>query len=365
MKHLEQYQGALILSVGADGGVPEWVRIFPRGWVETTRYPPFLVDDQAMEEMIAAWRDHGIDLVFDYEHQTMTGEKAPAAGWIKELEARADGLWGRVEWTDEARGYLEKREYRYHSPTFMVREQDQRAYELLGVSLTNFPATKHQQALVNKQNGGLKMEFLVMVCAMLGLAAGTDPEAALAAIKSLKAVADEARQALSLSADDGPEKIGEAVQALKGRAENAPPASVQVLSFLGLKEGANEAEVLAGLQSLKAGPDLAALQAEVTALKDGQRTRDVDDLTARALKEGKIAAAQVDWFRGYAKSDLKGATEYVAKAPRVVPVKDLPPDPGQTGETADGDLTDVQLMINKQLRISKETWDKYGPAGKA
>jgi len=35
--------------------------------------------------MVAHYEERGLDLVVDYEHQTLSGHKAPAAGWIREF----------------------------------------------------------------------------------------------------------------------------------------------------------------------------------------------------------------------------------------------------------------------------------------
>ncbi|MEW5722882.1 MAG: phage protease [Thermodesulfobacteriota bacterium] len=348
--------------LGAEGGVPDWIQIFPRGWVYTTKYPPFLCDDEAMREVLAEHQDKGVDIVVDYEHQTHEGVKAPAAGWIKALEARPDGLWGRVEWTEEAAEYLRKREYRYLSPAFFVRESDRRVVALETVALTNYPATKNQKPLLDKGGGKGEagMEFLKQICRLFGLAEDTAEDKVLATLKAARETAVKALQLLGLKAEATAAEIEGALTALKTKAESPPPASAQVLAFLGLPAEAREPEILAHLQTLKAGaPETALLKAELETLKQAQRKKEVDELTGQALSEGKIAAAQKEWFQGYATKDLEGAKAYLAKAPAVVPVKDLPR--GKAPETPTGGLTAEQIDINKQLGITKDVWEKYGP----
>ena len=94
-----------------------------------------------------------MDLVIDYEHQSLQGERAPAAGWIKDLEARDDGLWARVDWTQQARDYLEKKEYRYFSPVLRLDPETRRPIALMHVGLTNVPAIKHLPPLVARWGG--------------------------------------------------------------------------------------------------------------------------------------------------------------------------------------------------------------------
>ena len=129
--------------------LPEWIRVLPRGTVELSDHrEPFQVDEASLMSMAADFRSRGVDLVIDYEHQSLQGERAPAAGWIKDLEARGDGLWARVEWTQQARDYLEKKEYRYFSPVLRLDPDTRRPLALMHVGLTNVPAIKHLPPLV-------------------------------------------------------------------------------------------------------------------------------------------------------------------------------------------------------------------------
>ncbi len=134
--------------------LPEWIRVLPRGAVELSDHrEPFMVDEASLLSMAADFRSRGVDLVIDYEHQSLQGERAPAAGWIKELEARDDGLWARVDWTQQARDYLEKKEYRYFSPVLRLDPETRRPLALLHMGLTNVPAIKHLPPLVARWGG--------------------------------------------------------------------------------------------------------------------------------------------------------------------------------------------------------------------
>ena len=101
----------------------------------------------AADKVIAEFANRGRDLVIDYEHSTLSGEEAPAAGWIDRLEKGKDGLFAHVKyWTDRGKEYLEKGEYRYFSPTLMM--EDGRVKALHSVALTNHPAMHGVAALV-------------------------------------------------------------------------------------------------------------------------------------------------------------------------------------------------------------------------
>jgi phage I-like protein len=131
--------------------LPEWIRILPLGQVELSdSREPFEVDEASLSSMVAAFRSRGVDLVIDYEHQSLQGERAPAAGWIKDLEARPDGLWARVEWTRQAQEYLLSKEYRYFSPVLRLDPATRRPMALMHLGLTNVPAIKRLPPLVAK-----------------------------------------------------------------------------------------------------------------------------------------------------------------------------------------------------------------------
>ena len=127
-----------------------------------------------MAEIISYFAARGNDIVIDYEHQTLEGGQAPAAGWIKELQDRGpDGLWARAEWTEKAKEYLANKEYKYLSPVVLVRRADNKAVAIHSVALTNAPAISGVRPIVNKD--GKKKEddnmekFLEQLANTLGL----------------------------------------------------------------------------------------------------------------------------------------------------------------------------------------------------
>lgn len=83
-----------------------------------------------------------VDIVVDYEHSTalLKGQKAPAAGWLKDFKENDGEVWGRVEWTEEAAQLLSKKHYRYISPHFTHDEIDGQVLNLWSVGLVNSPA---------------------------------------------------------------------------------------------------------------------------------------------------------------------------------------------------------------------------------
>jgi phage I-like protein len=82
-------------------------------------------------------------LPIDYEHQTLTGAKAPAAGWIKSLAIEGDALIAEVDWLTEAAEHIKAKAYRYISPVFSAKTIDQISGENIGWTL-------HSAGLTNK-----------------------------------------------------------------------------------------------------------------------------------------------------------------------------------------------------------------------
>ncbi len=126
--------------------MPASVLVAPWGEVRSAS-GDFVVDEESARLVIASFEEHGTDLPIDYEHQTLGGAyaapdgKAPAAGWIRRLEARPGvGLIAHIEWTAPAAELLRTRQYRYLSPVALVRREDRRMVSLHSCALTNKPA---------------------------------------------------------------------------------------------------------------------------------------------------------------------------------------------------------------------------------
>ena len=122
---------------------PEYIMVLPLGYISSEN-GDFLVDRESFRMMKEHMERRAVDIVVDYEHQTLADIQAPAGGWIKELVLKSDGIFAKVEWTKRAKNYLRNREYRYLSPVVMVRKKDHRASQIHSVALTNTPAINGQ-----------------------------------------------------------------------------------------------------------------------------------------------------------------------------------------------------------------------------
>lgn len=306
---------------------PDEIKILPLGTVHSQK-GDFVVDDESFDLINRHFENRGLDLVIDYEHQTLKDVQAPAGGWIKKLVKTKDAIAAQVEWTAKAKQYLENKEYKYLSPVVICRKSDGKAVALHSVALTNTPAIDGMFALVNSidisspdgAEGGNSME-LKKIVALLGLPADATEADVEKTIQELK------KQ----------EKTEEVV------------ANKTIMDLLELKGDAKTEDVAAKIMELKGTADKTKDEM-ILELKRRMDERDAEELVTMALKQGKISAAQKAWAKEYALKDAEGFQAFVAKAPAVVPI-------GKTGSAGyQKEETDTELdpKILKNLGVSME-----------
>ena len=325
-------------------GVPEVIRVLPKGHVSSTK-GDFEVDDRDIAGIIRQFKARRLDLVIDYEHQTLSDVQDPAAGWIKDLYPGEDALMARVEWTQKGREYIANKEYRYLSPVVLVKKADQHAAVFHSAALTNTPAITGMFAIINSDALSIeeeeepRMELSALI-ELLGLEEGTAEEDVLKRIKELTQQAAEEGQG-GQEGKEGPAKEGTQLVANK-----------TVLDLLGLPEDARTEDVTARIMAFKAGDS--ALQRRVAELEKQAASQKAEELVGLAMKDGKLSPAQKEWAVAYALSDPKGFAKFVEKAPVVVPM-------GKTAFAADERKQDgVDWRILKNQGVTEEDLKKYG-----
>lgn len=172
----------------ADIGAPEWVHLIPTVHGEVQTYDgrgPYLMAD--IEAVIQASMANARGMPIDENHATdvaaPVGLPSPARGWIVELQARADGLWGRVEWTAEGAKLVSEKAYRGLSPVLAVSKADKKTVgAVLRASLVNKPNLRGLTALQQEAN----MDLLKKLAEMLGLPPEASEDEVLSAIKAIK-----------------------------------------------------------------------------------------------------------------------------------------------------------------------------------
>ncbi len=326
-------------------GVPSEIKLIPLGTIRSQK-GTFQADEESFRLIKERFENRKLDLVIDYEHQTLKDVQAPASGWIKDLRLGEDAIIAKVDWTERAKEYLKNREYRYLSPVIISRNSDKKVIGVHSAALTNTPAIDGMFAIANSleiedlEKGEINMD-LQKVMELLGLNPEAGEEEVLAAIGKLKEAAKAAEE------KEEPKKGSE------GTGEELV-ANSTILSLLGLKETARTEDVAAAITALKAAPDVTK---ELIALKEKMERKEADDAVSNALKEGKITAAQKEWAKEYALKDLGGFRSFVDKAPVVVPMGKVDV---QGAKVSGMLLDDAALTACKLLGVSKEDVEKYG-----
>ena len=287
----------------SQGEAPAWIHILPAGEFvgRDGRGPYTLGDAHAVIAATIAFAK-GADLVVDYEHQTLTAKDhsgpVPAAGWMKEFEARGDGIWARVDWTSAAASALQAREYRYFSPVF---DYDARTGEVCRIrigALTNIPNLQLQAAA--SRQGDLMDELMERLCYLLNLPLTTTKEEMKAQLDKLKGLLDQTAATAAASAD-----LAKAVGLEAGAALPAIATAVQSR----LAQAPDPSQYVPKAQYDQVAHSLASLQTE-------QKQAETARLVQEAMTAGKVAPAQKEWATAYASQDPAGFKTFMASAPR-------------------------------------------------
>lgn len=357
----------MVMKVSSDGGnIPTEIQIIPYGH-HTTDKGDFVLDEEAMAAVMADLAGMENDMVIDYEHQTLYGGEAPAAGWIKKLVNKgSEGLWAVVEWTERAAGYLANKEYRYLSPVFLKRKSDGHVTRLINAALTNAPAIDGMVALVNKAAFGRKepteVSEMKELFKLLGLAPDATEEMAMKAVQELQAGAvlvahKDVLVALGLKEDVSLEDAVAGVVAMKADAEGL----AGIRKDLGLEDSATASEVSGTVMAMKQGAGQEGEAAARLAAVEAKLAKgDAEGLVAQALKDGKISVAMKDWAIDYATKDAVAFKVFMDKAPQVVPLGEKIPGGGPAGGSGGFDSPE-EAIIAKQLNVTPERLKKYGP----
>ena len=189
-----------------------WIQAMPLG-----KYShPVYGEINITPEKVARFADNvnrkvrGTDLDIDYDHKEYGGE---AAGWVKQAEPRADGLWILVEWTAKAWEAIKSKAYRYFSPEFDDEWSNPKTGEkytdvLFGGGITNRPFLKDILPLnlsekFSELEGEKNMtpEQIKELFALLGLEDGADFETMKAKFAELAAKNENAEEKV----EDGPD----------------------------------------------------------------------------------------------------------------------------------------------------------------
>lgn len=277
------------------GQAPEKIHLLPLGSIVLgDGRQPFIVTPESLEKIMEAWRIRGNDMVIDYEHQTVTGQEAPAAGWVKELSPAADGLWARVLWTDRAKEYLERREYRYFSPVVQLGE-GRVVVDLLHVALTNFPAIANLTPLILRHQGSEESELTAVVWEGV-----TGEEEEFTVNRGEKMIFDELGRVFGLQDDASEAQIlAMAHDLVKLKEQKNHELPLEIISSLGLAGEDSMVKAVERIESLKSeAGEVAMLREEISVLKREQAVYMGERLIQEALSSKRTTPAELDLANG-------------------------------------------------------------------
>lgn len=275
--------------------------------------PAWRMSAQIAQRVIAAFQAQQQPPVIDYEHQTLhkevNGQIAPAAGWmhcLRWIEGR--GLFAQAELTERARQLIAAGEYRYFSPVFEYHPRTGEVTRIVMGALTNHPAIHGMQALSLQAAATARfgaapahppifdtatesnVELLKKLLAALGLPESGSQADALQALDKLKTQRDAAHKELGLDSQADAPAVAAACARLRAQASHADPT--QFVPLTAVQE----------------------LQTQVVALTAQVRERQVDDLVAPALADGRLLPALETWARELGAKDTAALSAYLAKA---------------------------------------------------
>lgn len=272
-----------------------------------------VVDSAAVEEMANRFRDASkqsnfAGLLVDFDHFSLDNDKpSEAAGWIIAVQNRADGLWGKIRWSDIGEQAVKGGRYRFISPVWGRDDCEEigngrvRPLRLMNAAVTNDPNLKGIVPLSNRltNSNGEKantMDYRKALMNVLNSAGMSVPEDADDATlenacgqygeKMKNAAADDAKAkdemaALQNRATAAEAKVAGYVKADAVRQADADIAALEADGRVIENRDAVRAAILAN-----PGPTLAALRAVKPAVKKA------DELPNR--RQGKLPAEDAE-----------------------------------------------------------------------
>lgn len=332
----------LILDINAAGladGSDPWMHLVPAGRFSGAdgRGPYVLRDAEAVIRASMA----GGKILLDECHSTdlaaPKGLPAPARGWIVEMQARPDGIWGRVELNAAGKGLMAERAYRGVSPAMMVTKGSPAEVRAIArASLTNDP----NLPLHNLHHKADTMSLPDLLLTRLGLKTDADEAAVAAAIgAALDQTETHARTIASLATAAG------------AKADAKPDELVtHIHQVVRTAEAAGDSEHLA--------KTVVTLQSQLDTLQaDNARTR-AEAYVDGAIRDGKpIKALRDHYISRHAKEPAAVEKEIAALAS----VHSGGIDPArQRSANPVADTTDVNDIITKAQLHQREhpgkTW---------
>lgn len=315
---------AVELVRDAEQELPSEFRILRHG-VNTTTKGDVLFDDTAAEKLMAAYTQHGVDVMIDLEHLSLDAGAQnfdpDARGWCK-LAVRDGELWAvEVRWGKDGAERLGALRQRYVSPVLEL-DEDRRAVAVINIALTALPATDNAQPLMaasrrratratrytmtdeEKKKEEMRARRLSKLRALMALPDDATADDVVAALEELP-TADVLEIVLEAIADVADEV-----------ADDAPSDDADIAMAARKLAGAQAAPlVIARLSALAATSGTASQQAaRIAALEAREAARELDD--AIRLNANRLDPSTEKSARALAaRYGVDAAREFVAALP--------------------------------------------------
>lgn len=299
--------------------VPSEFCLLNAGWNEYSD-GRLLFDEEAAQSVMQRYAARRLDLMADYEHQSLSPLPviAPASAKKWTPEVRNGALYATaVQWTAKARDMIAAGEYRYFSIACRVDPKTFRVVEVINFGLTNTPAANGIAPLMAASlNSGMRpgeSQTMKTVLVALGLSADMEESAAVAEAAKL---ADFKRDVMAIA------------------------------------QKSTTADALGTLRALAASHEqVVALNAKVVQLESEKRQQAFDALVKQGEAAKQLSPAMVggEWIAQLRdKTDgIEQLRAFLATAPKLVQSQAEAPKEAQA--SGDAELTSEEIEVAKRF----------------
>ena len=239
-------------------------------------------------------------------HHDIEPDKYPNSrsyGWIMSLEARPDGLWGRMIWTPEGREMLKNGAFKFVSPVFIGKP-------------------------IGQQNGQTIFEPI----AFKSLALTNEPNLPLPPLANSKDSMTTITELLGLPADATADQIIEAARSLNERATTLQNSLTSQQSEFATLQNSLSTQSSA-LSTTQAG------LASATERASSLQTKLITAILDNAIRESRITLAQRDHWKAEFEKDFAAAETQLANQEPVLNTESATRDLGNHKNAYDTEAT--------------------------
>jgi len=359
-----------------EAAIPATIQVLPIGQWEHDVYGPIVIASSDIREFAQNFNANirkGVPITAGHEGM----QELPAVGWIKQVEARPDGLWGTVEWNEIGEQALSDRQYKFFSPEFYAMYEDPESHQLYrnvltGGALTKAPYFKELEAIVFSEKA-LKKQFNEPTMTIQELVA-KKPEDLTAEEKTflnanLTELTDEQKTAFA-SVIEAPAPTAEEVAAKEAADKAAADAKATEDANVAAGKNADGTDKVAASEKVQiSASELKALRSKADegakAFAELNRAKVVAAVSTMTFSEsnknGKFLPKSKDTLQAFIETLNEGQkakfSELVGQLPQTQIFKEL----GVDSKAAEGTVqAEVDAKVGKKMSENKEL--KYSEA---